>query len=133
MVEMLTGLRVLDPGRPKGQENLVDWMKPYLSNKRKLKGVMDSKLHGKYPSEAAYQMAQLALKCLAHYPKCRPSMEEVVVTLEKLESTRARGTAKPKVRPSRPGPHRPGHQDPRGQSPLHPRQNRACQGPPRIR
>ncbi|KAK9990008.1 hypothetical protein SO802_024993 [Lithocarpus litseifolius] len=36
LLEMLTGLRALDPSRPSGQQNLVEWLKPSLSNKRKL-------------------------------------------------------------------------------------------------
>ncbi|KAK4775249.1 hypothetical protein SAY86_010184 [Trapa natans] len=136
LMEMLTGLRVLDPQRPNGQENLVEWAKPFLSNKRKLNGVMDSKLRGKYPSAAAYQVAQLALNCLEQEPKCRPSMEEVVVTLEKIEPTRAQGTTpQPKVRPSRPGPpNKPRQKNPQGRSPIHPRPNATHhQAPPRLR
>ncbi|KAL0431055.1 UNVERIFIED_CONTAM: putative serine/threonine-protein kinase PIX13, partial [Sesamum radiatum] len=32
LLEMLTGLRALDTRRPSGQHNLVDWLKPLLSN-----------------------------------------------------------------------------------------------------
>ncbi|XP_031379140.1 probable serine/threonine-protein kinase PIX13 [Punica granatum] len=137
LVEMLTGLRTLDPRRPKGQENLVDWVKPLLSNKRKLKNLMDAKLEGKYPSAAAYQIAQLALKCLALDPKSRPSMEEVVVTLEKLESSRPERAPEPKVRPARLGPQKSGLQNLHNRSPLHQRQNGSMaiphQGSPRMR
>ncbi|KAK7848144.1 putative serine/threonine-protein kinase pix13 [Quercus suber] len=82
LVEILTGLRALDTNRPSGKHNLVDWIKPYLSEIRKLKLIMDSRLEGKYPSKAAFHISQLALKCLAAEPKHRPSMKEV---LEKLE------------------------------------------------
>ncbi|KAI3441155.1 uncharacterized protein J3R85_002388 [Psidium guajava] len=86
LLEMLTGLRAVDPSRPSGQENLVEWVKPYLSERRKLKTIMDSMLQGKYPSKLVYEIAQLALNCLAPEPKSRPSMEEVVRTLETLEA-----------------------------------------------
>ncbi|TMX01743.1 hypothetical protein EJD97_023748 [Solanum chilense] len=55
--EMLTGPRALDTNRPSNQHYLVDWMKPHLSDKRKLKEKMDSRLGGKYPSRAAVQIA----------------------------------------------------------------------------
>ncbi|KAJ8450787.1 hypothetical protein Cgig2_032412 [Carnegiea gigantea] len=85
LVELLTGLRALDTTRPSGKENLVEWIKPYLSDKRKLKSIVDTRLEGKYPSKAAIETAALALKCLAQEPKSRPSMQEVLETLEKIE------------------------------------------------
>ncbi|KAK3003769.1 hypothetical protein RJ639_019607 [Escallonia herrerae] len=86
LVEMLTGLRVLDTNRPNGQHNLVDWVKPFIANRKKLKNIMDSRLDGKYPSKAAVHIAQLALACLAPEPKTRPSMEEVVETLVQVDA-----------------------------------------------
>ncbi|WMV13946.1 hypothetical protein MTR67_007331 [Solanum verrucosum] len=98
LVEMLTGLRALDTNRPSNQHYLVDWIKPHLSDKRKLKEKMDSRLGGKYPSRAAVQIAQLALSCLGNEPKSRPSMKEVVEKLEQIEATYER----PKDHPSPP-------------------------------
>ncbi|KAE8712840.1 putative serine/threonine-protein kinase Cx32 [Hibiscus syriacus] len=86
LLEILTGLRTLDPNRPSGQQNLVEWVKPYLSERRKLRKVMDQGLDGKYPPKAAFRVAQLALKCLVLEPKNRPSMKEVVETLEQIKS-----------------------------------------------
>ncbi|KAM7479510.1 hypothetical protein LguiA_027723 [Lonicera macranthoides] len=96
MVEMLTGLRALDTNRPSGQHNLVDWVKPFLFDRRKLKTIMDSRLEGKYPSKAAGLVSQLALTCLGPEPKTRPSMRQVVDTLERLESVSER-PKKPRV------------------------------------
>ena len=93
LVEILTGLRAVDPSRPSGKQSLVDWIKPYLSDKKKLKHIMDTSLEGKYPSKAAIGIAELALKCLAQEPKNRPSMQEVLQTLEKFEGM----DEKPKV------------------------------------
>ena len=90
LVEMLTGLRALDTNRPSNQHYLVDWIKPHLSDKRKLKEKMDSPLGGKYPSRAAVQIAQLELSCLGNEPKSRLSMEEVVKKLEQIEVTNER-------------------------------------------
>ncbi|KAH7845495.1 hypothetical protein Vadar_002888 [Vaccinium darrowii] len=87
LVEMLTGLRAIDRNHPSAQHMLVGWVKPYLSQKRKLVKIMDSRLEGKYPSKAAFQIAQLALKCLGTDPKTRPSMTEVVETLEHVDAS----------------------------------------------
>ncbi|KAK9287184.1 hypothetical protein L1049_015595 [Liquidambar formosana] len=122
LVEMLTGLRALDMNRPNGKHNLVDWIKPYLSDRRKLKSQMDSRLEGKYPSKAATQTAQLALKCIAPEPKNRPSMEEVLETLERIEAASER-PREPRVHSSHPMAHRHGQQPLHHLSPLHPRQD----------
>ncbi|XP_074275770.1 putative serine/threonine-protein kinase PIX13 [Silene latifolia] len=86
IVEILTGLRALDTSRPSGRHSLADWIKPFLADKRKLKSIMDSRLEGRYPSKGAIATAELALKCLAQEPRNRPSMQEVLDTLIKIES-----------------------------------------------
>ncbi|KAM7257666.1 hypothetical protein ACFE04_013407 [Oxalis oulophora] len=87
LTEMLTGLRALDTTRPTGKHTLADWIKPFLSNRRKLKSIMDSRMEGKYPSKAAFRVSVLSLKCLESEPKNRPSMKEVVETLERIEAS----------------------------------------------
>ncbi|MED6172474.1 putative serine/threonine-protein kinase pix13 [Stylosanthes scabra] len=86
LVEMLTGLRAFDRRRSIEQHNLTDWIKPYLHDRRKLKSIMDSRLEGKYPSKAAFRIAQLSLRCLETKPKQRPSMKEVLESLERLHA-----------------------------------------------
>lgn len=122
LVEILTGLRALDTNRRNGQENLVDWVKPHLSNRRKLKNIMDSRLEGKYPSKAAIQMAQLALMCLENEPKHRPSMQELVEKLERIESVNEK-PRETRARSRRQAAYRHAHQPLQSRSPLHPRQD----------
>ncbi|ESW14565.1 hypothetical protein PHAVU_008G292000 [Phaseolus vulgaris] len=114
LVEILTGLRALDPNRPSGQHNLTDWVKPYLHDRRKLKGVMDSRLEGKFPSKAAFRIAQLALKCLATEPKQRPSMKEVLESMERIQAA----NEKPVEPKSRSTNTRQAHQAVHHRSPL---------------
>ncbi|KAG2695015.1 hypothetical protein I3760_08G171400 [Carya illinoinensis] len=90
LLELLTGLRALDTKRPSGQQSLVEWLKPSLSNKRKLKSIMDTRMEGQYTPMAATQAAELALKCLASEPKSRPSMEEVAAALERIEARKGK-------------------------------------------
>ncbi|XP_066160039.1 probable serine/threonine-protein kinase PIX13 [Oryza sativa Japonica Group] len=78
LLEMLTGMRALDTGRPALQHSLVEWAKPYLADRRKLAWLVDPRLEGQYPSRAAQQAAQLTLRCLSGDPRSRPSMAEVV-------------------------------------------------------
>ncbi|XP_024993743.1 probable serine/threonine-protein kinase PIX13 isoform X1 [Cynara cardunculus var. scolymus] len=123
LVEMLTGMRTLDPNRPVPQRNLVDWVKPMLANRRKLKNIMDSRLEGRYPSKATGRIAQLAFTCLETEPKSRPSMKEVVETLERLDAI----NEKPKVprtqNSNRNSSNRYGLQPLHHRSPLHVKQD----------
>ncbi|CAL1399315.1 unnamed protein product [Linum trigynum] len=138
LVEILTGLRALDTNRPSGRHNLVDWIKPYLNDKRKLKSTMDSNLEGKYPSKAAFRIAQLALTCLESEPKNRPSMSEVVETLERIASSNER-TLEPRNRANNRRPvssRRHGQQQPlQYRSPLHPQPDggQSYRNSPRVR
>lgn len=86
LLEMLTGLRAHDTERLTYQQNLVEWAKPYLYAKKKLKKIMDSRLRENYPLEGAFQAAQLILKCLEADPKHRPSMAEVLKELEVISA-----------------------------------------------
>nr|GMC57327.1 probable serine/threonine-protein kinase Cx32, chloroplastic [Ipomoea batatas] len=86
LLEILTGLRAIDVNRPNKQQNLVDWKKPMLSQKKMLKSLMDARMEGQYSTKAALQAAQLALRCLENEPGKRPSMREVVEILEEIEA-----------------------------------------------
>ncbi|KAI8553901.1 hypothetical protein RHMOL_Rhmol05G0052400 [Rhododendron molle] len=137
LIEMLTGQRAVDPNRPGGKLNLVDWIKPHLSDRRKLKQVMDSQLQGKYPSKPALQIAQLALKCIEPEQKTRPSMKVVVETLQHLVENDEK-LKEPSVHPrNRTSSHHPrGPQQPlHHRSPLHPRHHdhQSYQLPPPAR
>ncbi|XP_056847342.1 probable serine/threonine-protein kinase PIX13 [Raphanus sativus] len=44
LLELLTGLRALDPTRPSAQQNLVEWAKPVLTQKKKIQKMMDPRL-----------------------------------------------------------------------------------------
>nr|GMC65913.1 probable serine/threonine-protein kinase Cx32, chloroplastic [Ipomoea batatas] len=94
LLEIMTGLRALDPKRPSGQQRLVDWVKPMLSQAMKVKSIMDVRMEGQYSSEAALKAAQLTLRCLRSLPQMRPSMEEVVESLKEIEAIKGKPRAK---------------------------------------
>ncbi|KAI5582056.1 hypothetical protein POPTR_007G062700v4 [Populus trichocarpa] len=125
LLEMLSGRRALDTKRPTGQQNLIEWLKPLLSQKKKLKTtIMDARIEGQYSSKAMVQAAQLTLKCLEADPKNRPSMKEVLEVLEQIEAMKE----KPKATKSTFGsslsePHRRGQQPNLHRFPFHSRSN----------
>ena len=84
LLELMTGLRALDTNRPSGQHVLVEWARPSLTEKKKLKKIMDKGLGEEYPIKGAMQAAELILKCLESDPKNRPSMEDVLEILVKI-------------------------------------------------
>lgn len=88
LLEMLSGRRALDKNRPNGEHNLVEWARPYLSNKRKIYRVLDARLEGQYPLGGAQKAAALAVQCLSTEARHRPTMDEVVAALEQLQDTK---------------------------------------------
>ncbi|XP_038980970.1 receptor-like cytoplasmic kinase 176 [Phoenix dactylifera] len=88
LLEMLSGRRAIDKNRPPGEHNLVEWARPYLTHKRKIFRVLDTRLEGQYSLAAAQKAAALALHCLSTEAKFRPTMDEVVSTLEQLQDNK---------------------------------------------
>ncbi|KAK8956100.1 putative serine/threonine-protein kinase NAK [Platanthera guangdongensis] len=114
LLEMLSGQRALDISRPIGQHSLVDWAKPYLADRKKLARMMDPRLEGQYPLKGALQAAALTLRCIAGEPKNRPSMNEVLETLEEIWALKVRPTESKNASSQ----HKPRRH---GQAPVHPR------------
>ncbi|KAK4766654.1 hypothetical protein SAY87_008296 [Trapa incisa] len=83
LLELISGRRAVDKTKVGMEQNLVEWVKSYLGDKRKLFRIMDIKLEGQYPQKGALMAAFLALGCLGD-AKFRPSMAEVLDHLEKI-------------------------------------------------
>ncbi|XP_065847503.1 probable serine/threonine-protein kinase PIX13 [Euphorbia lathyris] len=84
LIEMLTGMRAIDINRPTHQRNLLEWVKPCLCNRRRLRNIMDGRLEGKYSPKEAKKIAELAARCVEPYPSRRPSMEQVADILKDI-------------------------------------------------
>jgi serine/threonine protein kinase len=85
LMEMLTGLRAIDKIRPPGQQDLREWALPFLSDRSRLRHIMDPRLQGKYGTKQASEIAVLAVRCVKANPTFRPSMKEVAETLDRLK------------------------------------------------
>nr|UVC55195.1 M-Locus protein kinase [Magnolia decidua] len=88
LLEMLSGRRAVDKNRPSGEHNLVEWARPYLTNKRKIFRILDSRLEGQYSLDGALKASTLALQCISTEAKHRPIMDEVVAALEQLQDAK---------------------------------------------
>ncbi|CAN6867182.1 unnamed protein product [Brassica oleracea] len=85
--ELITGRRPLDKNRPKGEQKLLEWVRPYLSDTKKFRLIIDPRLEGKYLIKPVQRLAVLANLCLARNPKARPKMSEVLEMVTKIVET----------------------------------------------
>lgn len=90
LLEMLSGRRAIDKNRPTGEHNLVEWAKPYLTNKRKIFRILDNRLEGQYSLDVAHKAANLAFRCISMDPRFRPTMNEIVKELEHIQDSNSK-------------------------------------------
>lgn len=83
LYELITGRRPLDKNRPKNEQKLLEWVKPYLDSK-KFRLIIDSRLEGKYSLKSAQKLSIIANRCLSRNPKSRPKMSEVLEMVNQL-------------------------------------------------
>ncbi|CAH2060208.1 unnamed protein product, partial [Thlaspi arvense] len=82
LYELITGRRALDRNLPRGEQKLLEWVKPYVSDSKKFHLIVDPRLQEEYYCVKSVQrVAALANKCLLKQPKSRPRMSEVVSLL----------------------------------------------------
>ncbi|OVA20716.1 Protein kinase domain [Macleaya cordata] len=94
LLELLTGRKPVDHTMPKGQQSLVTWATPRLSED-KVKQCVDPKLNNDYPPKAIAKMAAVAALCVQYESDFRPNMTIVVKALQPLLNSK----------PAGPGPH----------------------------
>ncbi|KAK3418354.1 hypothetical protein EUGRSUZ_H04313 [Eucalyptus grandis] len=91
LLEILTGSRAFDLSSPADRVDLVERTRLYLSSKRKPLALVDTRLRDEYSVGSVRRIAQLAIICIRPNPKSRPSMCEVVETLESIAAVSAKG------------------------------------------
>ncbi|XP_051132347.1 serine/threonine-protein kinase PCRK1-like [Andrographis paniculata] len=77
LYELITGRRPLDRNRPRSEQKLLEWVKPYLSDAKKFQLILDPRLEGKQTLKSAHKLSIVANRCLSRLPKSRPKMSEV--------------------------------------------------------
>ncbi|KAJ3682743.1 hypothetical protein LUZ60_012970 [Juncus effusus] len=85
LLELLSGRRAIDKNKPSGEHNLIEWAKPYLTSKRRVFRILDTRLGTQYSLIGAQKLASLAVQCLSMDARCRPSMAQVVTALESVQ------------------------------------------------
>ncbi|RDX64169.1 putative serine/threonine-protein kinase PBL19, partial [Mucuna pruriens] len=84
LYELITGRRPLDRNRPKGEQKLLEWIRPYLSDGKKFKLILDSRLDKKQVFKSSQRLAMIANRCLVKNPKNRPKMSEVLEMMNEM-------------------------------------------------
>lgn len=84
LYELITGRRPLDRNRPKGEQNLLEWVRPHLTDMKKFQMILDPRLEGQYSLKSAQKLAAVANKCLVKHPKSRPKMSEILDMVNKI-------------------------------------------------
>ncbi|XP_019053335.1 PREDICTED: probable protein kinase At2g41970 isoform X3 [Nelumbo nucifera] len=90
LLELLTGRKPVDHTMPKGQQSLVTWATPRLSED-KVKQCVDPKLNNDYPPKAIAKMAAVAALCVQYEADFRPNMTIVVKALQPLLNSKPAG------------------------------------------
>ncbi|KAL8486053.1 hypothetical protein ACS0TY_022967 [Phlomoides rotata] len=83
LLELLTGRKPVDHTLPRGQQSLVTWATPKLSED-KVKQCVDARLNAEYPPKAVAKMAAVAALCVQYEADFRPNMSIVVKALQPL-------------------------------------------------
>ncbi|GMY26049.1 probable serine/threonine-protein kinase PBL18 [Fagus crenata] len=94
LLEIFSGYSAVKKYPDVMEGNLVQWAKPYLSNKLHIHTVIDKRLGESFPREEAQEFAETILRCLSSNPEDRPTISEVVADLERLGKFVGRGAIK---------------------------------------
>ncbi|KAG0470604.1 hypothetical protein HPP92_017304 [Vanilla planifolia] len=92
LLELLTGRKPVDHTLPRGQQSLVTWAAPRLSED-KVKQCIDTRLETDYPPKAVAKFAAVAALCVQYEADFRPNMSIVVKALQPLLNARSSGPA----------------------------------------
>ncbi|KAK3166234.1 hypothetical protein QOZ80_1AG0043170 [Eleusine coracana subsp. coracana] len=83
LLELLTGRKPVDHTMPRGQQSLVTWATPRLTED-KVKQCIDPRLMGEYPAKGVAKLAAVAALCVQYEAEFRPNMSIVVKALSPL-------------------------------------------------
>ncbi|XP_062079458.1 receptor-like serine/threonine-protein kinase ALE2 isoform X2 [Humulus lupulus] len=82
LLELLSGRKPVDMSQPQGEENLVTWARPLLTNREGLEQLVDSALVGCCDFDDIAKVAAIASMCVHPEVTHRPFMGEVVQALK---------------------------------------------------
>ncbi|KAF3332763.1 proline-rich receptor-like protein kinase PERK8-like protein [Carex littledalei] len=87
LLELITGRKPVDGNRPLGEESLVEWARPHLTEALEsgdFKELVDPRLGTNYIETEMFRMVETAAACIRHSASRRPKMSQVVRALDSL-------------------------------------------------
>lgn len=84
LYELITGRVPIDRNRPKSEQKLLEWVKPYLADTKKFQLILDPRLKGKSHIKSAYKLSNVANRCLVRNPKNRPKMSDILEMVSRI-------------------------------------------------
>lgn len=84
LYELITGRRPIDRNRPRSEQKLLEWVKPYLSDAKQFRQIVDPRLEGKYSLRLVSKLSHVANLCLVKNARTRPKMSEVLEMVNKI-------------------------------------------------
>ncbi|XP_078173885.1 serine/threonine-protein kinase PCRK1-like isoform X1 [Carex rostrata] len=84
LYELITGRKPMDRNRPKGEQGLLEWIKPYISDVKKFPVIVDPRLEVDPYLKSIMKLGSVANKCLVRHPRSRPKMSEVLEMVQKI-------------------------------------------------
>ncbi|KAL6139970.1 hypothetical protein ACLB2K_058271 [Fragaria x ananassa] len=90
LLELITGRKPVDGSQPLGDESLVEWARPLLTDAVEtgdLSELADPRLEKNYVESEMFRMIEAASACVRHSATKRPRMRQVVRALDSLDDT----------------------------------------------
>ncbi|WVZ71950.1 hypothetical protein U9M48_020478 [Paspalum notatum var. saurae] len=87
LLELITGRKPVDASKPLGDESLVEWARPLLTQALETGNVgelVDARLDKNYNEVEMFRMIEAAAACIRHSASRRPKMSQVVRVLDSL-------------------------------------------------
>ncbi|KAL1810468.1 hypothetical protein ACET3Z_027458 [Daucus carota] len=87
LLELITGRKPVDGSQPLGDESLVEWARPLLTqalDKQDFAEIVDPRLEKNYVEHEVFRMIEAAAACVRHLAAKRPRMSQVVRALDSM-------------------------------------------------
>ncbi|KAM7513992.1 hypothetical protein LguiA_003575 [Lonicera macranthoides] len=86
LLELITGQRAIDFRKKPAEQNLVNWSRPLLKDRKRYPQLVDPLLQGPLPTHSFNKAVAIIRACIQDEAKFRPLIGDIVVALENLAS-----------------------------------------------
>ncbi|KAH6791872.1 Protein kinase superfamily protein [Perilla frutescens var. hirtella] len=88
LLELITGRKPVDASQPLGDESLVEWARPLMTealDKEEFGELVDARLEDNFIPSEMFRVIEAAAACVRHLASKRPRMSQVVRALDSME------------------------------------------------